>query len=200
MWYAVAAGAAVLVIAGVAMNRAGKRRAAVAAAARDSATADSLRRLPVQVAPALVTAERPAPVAPKSAARAAPEGFSRCPRVTTPLALQSLVLLVDSIPQQHAGAELGVNYDVCGLPRNTPYTTEFTVRRKSQSRFRRIVGGNVKPVAVHLPDIASGPRSRKHHALSLAGLPPGDYTLDIAITDARARTQTASREFSIAEK
>jgi predicted Ser/Thr protein kinase len=166
-----------------------------AAAATDSATTVLAAAVPaavVQIAPTRVTATPPP--------RPAAEPFSRCPRLSGPVATRDLVLMVDSIGPQRAGAQMPVSYDVCGLARGAPYTTEFTVRKVAQSRFRRIVGGTVKPTTVHLPDVAYSPRTRKRHAISLAGLPGGDYAVDVVVVDGRSRRQSATREFSIADR
>jgi serine/threonine protein kinase len=142
--------------------------------------------------PPVVTAPTPRP----------PEPFSRCARVDAATALRrdSLMLLVDSVKNQTQGSTLTVNYDVCGLQKGAAYTTDIVVRRTSQSRLKRIVGGTVRPVSGRFVDVASSHRSRRRRTINISGLPPGPYALDVVIVDSKDRRRERNQQFEIEQK
>ena len=131
-----------------------------------------------------------------------PEPFSRCPRVDSATAARRdvMTLLTDTVRSQKPGAKLLVSYDVCGLTKGVPYTATLAVRKLGQSRFRRIVSGTVKPVSANFLDVADGPRTRRRRTMDLAGLPPGDYVLDVTVVDGKNRTKQGARPFLIQEQ
>ena len=130
----------------------------------------------------------PAPPKPK------PVPASKCP--ATP---RDFSLLLDSIRNQDQGKKLQVNFDVCGLAEDDAFITEINIRRIGQNRFSRLVQGGVRPLAESYPSIAIGPRTRRNRVVDTAGLPPGRYQLDLAVTDAKKRRQEKSRQFEIVE-
>jgi serine/threonine protein kinase len=156
------------------------------------ATLDSLPM--VSITPGII--RQTPPPAPK------PEPFSRCARVDSATAARRnvMTLMLDTVRAQDLNAKLAFNYDVCGLTKNSPYTAEVEVRKVDESRFRRIVGGSVKPVVMNFLDVVDGPRTRRRRTVDLAGLPPGKYSLDLVVIDGKRRREERRREFQILEK
>jgi hypothetical protein len=104
------------------------------------------------------------------------------------------------VRNQTQGSTLTVNYDVCGLRKGAAYTTDIVVRRTSQSRLKRIVGGTVRPVSGRFVDVASSHRSRRRRTINISGLPPGAYALDVVIVDAKDRRRERNQQFEIVQK
>jgi predicted Ser/Thr protein kinase len=136
----------------------------------------------------------------RTTAGSAASSQSRCPRATGSAATQIMSVLVDSIPQQTTGGTLDLGYDVCGLTQNAPFSADFMIRKVDQSRLRRLVRNTVKPLEITVPEVASGPRSRKRRSIPLAGLPAGSYTLDVTVTDSKSRKMTTTRNFVVVDK
>jgi hypothetical protein len=207
LWIDAAGLAVIAVLAYLAIPRDSETPAAATAAVTPSGTAkpDSARPITagrqdtatppptVAVAPAVVTAKKPA--APP------PEPFSRCPRLQGAAATRASAfkLLVDSVRNQKPGSKLTVNYDVCGLPGGTAYTLALEVRRTSGPKLG--IFGRVAPVTKQFVASAQRPRSRASQTIDLATLPPGEYWLQSSITDQRENHRQGPRKtFKILEK
>jgi hypothetical protein len=111
-----------------------------------------------------------------------------------------MTLMLDTVRNQAPNAKLAFNYDVCGMTKNSPYTGEVEVRKVDESRFRKIVGGSVKPVTVNFLDVVDGPRTRRRRTVDLAGLPPGKYVLDLVVVDGTNHRANRYRQFQILER
>ena len=109
-------------------------------------------------------------------------------------------MLVDSVRPQRTGAKLQVNFDVCGLAENTPFTTDIVVRRIGQNRFSRLVSGGVRPMTENFLGVAGGPRWRRSRVIDISALPPARYSLDIAVTDDKKRRVEKSWQFDVEDK
>jgi serine/threonine protein kinase len=148
---------------------------------------DTTLPTPTMIASPPIVAPRPAPP---------PEPFSRCAQPGT---IGEMSLLVDAIRDQKVGGRLAINYDVCGLARGAAFTTDIIVQKVSQSRFRRMVGGAVRPATAHYIDVASGPRTRRRRAIALEGLPAGEYTMTVIVVDAASRRKERTRNLNIVD-
>ena len=122
----------------------------------------------------------------------APRDASKCPRTAAP---DVFSLLVDSVPPQKVGARLTVGFDVCGLAANSPFSATITFRKLNQGRFSR-----QQDRTLHVPSVATGPRSRFRQVVELAGLSAGEYRMDVLIRDARLRDLGAGHRFRISER
>jgi hypothetical protein len=139
----------------------------------------------------------PGATAPPAATRTAPppEPFSKCPKPS-----RSFALLVDNVAPRAAGAPLKFSYDVCGLAANAPYTGDIVVRPMNVNAFRRLMGGAPQEVKAAILENAISTRSRRSKTVDISALPPGDYSLSVAIRDAKSRYKETRREFRILEK
>ena len=88
-----------------------------------------------------------------------------------------------------------VVYDVCGLPKGTPFSTTFTLTKLRQRGF-----GQQKPYSETASATAGSPRSRQRRTLDMRAMSAGSYRLDVVVTDAGQRTTSLSREFRITDK
>ena len=145
---------------------------------------------------ASVAGGTPAGSATKTAARPVVSGPpSKCPSKP-----KTFSVLLDSVrPQKEGAKQFTFSYDVCGLDPHSPFSTDITVRRTRQPRFSGI-RGKINPVTLHILDAAASNRHRRRRQIDIKDLPAGPYALDVQITDAKNRQQTATREFEIQEK
>jgi serine/threonine-protein kinase len=102
-------------------------------------------------------------------------------------------ILLDSVANQRRGTRLPVRFDVCGLAEGTRFTAEVQFRKRS--RF----GGGVTH-RVNFPDEASGSRERRIRVIDLAPLSPGDYYLDLRVTNERGVTQGKTVPFRLLDR
>ena len=108
--------------------------------------------------------------------------------------------MLDSVRAQREGTkQLRFGYDVCGLAAGSPISGQVLVRRL-QNRVQRMVRGSVEPVPLNWLETARSPRMRRTRIVDISTLPPGRYSLDMSITDARNRKEDRRREFDILEK
>ena len=88
-----------------------------------------------------------------------------------------------------------VVYDVCGLAKNSPFTTQFTLIKLGQhGPFQQ------KPHLETALETAETPRSHERWKLDTHEMSPGSYRLEVLVTDAKKHQVSASRGFKINEK
>lgn len=68
---------------------------------------------------------------------------------------------------------------------------------KNESGLKRLFGGAVKPVTATATGEADGPATRQRVAVDLVNLPPGSYSLELAVTDNRGRRRERVMGFRI---
>ena len=103
--------------------------------------------------------------------------------------------MMDSVGPQRPGAQLALNYDVCGLAQGAPFETTITLRKENQGPFRR-----QDPKVFNFLESATSPRSRRRQVLPLAGLSSGEYTVHVLIRNARGEERGANREFRLRDR
>ena len=91
-------------------------------------------------------------------------------------------------------------YELEGL-RSIPYTIELAVRKKGSSGglFRKIFGGGGAALRLKFEEQATTPEATTHRSLQLSRLKPGNYVLDLVVTDADGRKDRRSQEFQVVE-
>lgn len=99
-------------------------------------------------------------------------------------------MLLDQVADQRPGRRLPVSFDVCGLATGTKFSADIKFRKRS-----RFGGGT--PIARTIPDEAESARERRIHNIDLATLDPGDYYLDVIVTDQRGSQQGKTVQFKL---
>ena len=105
-------------------------------------------------------------------------------------------VLVDAVGARTPGGSLDLYYDVCGLQDGTTYAARLTVTR-NESGFKRLLGRSVAPVMLTVDGRADGPAERHHETIDFDDMPPGSYTVDLAVTDAFDRKRSKSTSFQV---
>ena len=92
-------------------------------------------------------------------------------------------------------------YEIDGL-RPTPYTVELAVKKKGGGGglFRKIFGGGGAAIRLKFQEQATTPQVRTHRRLQLGRLKPGEYVLEVQVTDAKGRKDRRAQEFRVVEK
>jgi hypothetical protein len=122
---------------------------------------------------------------------------SACPKADTLNGAKSIAYAVhvDVVHDRPVSDNMAVSYDVCGLLKDTPFLTSFTLTKLHQRGLRQ-----QKPYTETAPETANSPRSHEKWKLETKDLSAGDYRLDVVVTDGKKRQVTTSREFKIIEK
>src|SRR5207244_11125052 len=97
------------------------------------------------------------------------------PRSRCPAKRHALSALLANVRPLKQGSKLNFSYDVCGLDQNSPLSTDITVSRTNQPRFR----GKTNPVTLHILDVAATNRFRRRRQIDITSLPPGHYAIDV---------------------
>ncbi len=93
---------------------------------------------------------------------------------------------------------LQLYFEVTGLARATPYRIDITMARpRSGSVFRRIFGGNGAAIRVGFEGTHPGGIAAVARTISLAEIKPGDYVLEVTVTDQAGNTATRRRNVSV---
>ena len=97
--------------------------------------------------------------------------------------------------------EMELYYEIDGL-KPTPYSVELSVRKKGSSGgiFRKIFGGGGAAIRLKFQEQATTSRVSTHRSLQLSRLKPGNYVLDLAVTDADGRKDRRTQEFQVVEE
>ena len=106
-----------------------------------------------------------------------------------------VTILLDAPGRSGAGSELDVYYDVCGFAPGTPYSTKISV---TQNGLLNRLAGRSAAVRETYNESASSSAVRRHRTLDTGGLPPGEYTLTLVVTDASDRVRERKATFEIA--
>jgi len=100
-------------------------------------------------------------------------------------------VLLDQIADQPRARRLAVSFDVCGLAAGTRFNAD--VRFRKRGRW----GGGSTPFSRPFPDEATSSRERRIHLLDVSALDPGEYYLDVVVTDQRGVTQGQNVQFKL---
>ena len=102
-------------------------------------------------------------------------------------------VLLDKVADQRPGRRLPVSFDVCGLEPQTRFSAEIRFRKRS-----RFGGGTTHSRT--FPDEAASARDRRIHNIDLAPLSPGDYYLDVIVTNASGISQGKTEQFKLLDR
>jgi hypothetical protein len=97
------------------------------------------------------------------------------------------------------GEEMQLYYEAAGLPVNGDYTTQVAVKRGTGGGglFKKIFGGGGSALTVKFQEHATASTAAVRRTLSLAKLHPGDYTLEVTVTDASGKSDKRSEPFEV---
>ena len=97
--------------------------------------------------------------------------------------------------------EMELYYEIDGL-RPTPYTVELAVKKKGGGGglFRKIFGGGGAAIKLKFQEQATTPKVTTHRLLQLDRLKPGEYVLEVQVTDANGRKDRRTQEFRVVEE
>jgi GWxTD domain-containing protein len=97
--------------------------------------------------------------------------------------------------------EMELYYEIEGL-NPTPYTVELTVRKKGSSGglFKKIFGGGGAALRLKFDEQATTSTVNTHRSLKLDRLKPGNYVLELLVTDAAGRKDRRRQEFQVVEE
>ena len=95
--------------------------------------------------------------------------------------------------------EMQLYYELAGLPAGGDYSTQVAVKRgKGGGGFlRKIFGGGGSALSVKFQEHATTPTAAVRRTLSLQKLQPGDYTLEVTVTDAQGRSDKRVEQFQV---
>jgi GWxTD domain-containing protein len=97
--------------------------------------------------------------------------------------------------------QMELYYEIEGL-RPVPYTVELAVRKKGSTGglFRKIFGGGGAAIRLKFEEQATTPQVSTHRSLQLNRLKPGNYVLELLVTDAGGRKDRRMQEFQVVEE
>jgi hypothetical protein len=97
--------------------------------------------------------------------------------------------------------EMQLYYEIEGL-RPTPYTVELTVRKKGSGGglFKKIFGGGGAALRLKFDEQATTSTVSTHRSLKLDRLKPGNYVLELIVSDAEGRKDRRRQEFQVVEE
>jgi GWxTD domain-containing protein len=97
--------------------------------------------------------------------------------------------------------EMELYYEIEGL-KPTPYNVELTVRRKGSGGglFRKIFGGGGAALRLKFDEQATTSTVSSHRLLKLDRLKPGNYILEVVVSDAEGRKDRRQQEFQVVEE
>jgi GWxTD domain-containing protein len=97
--------------------------------------------------------------------------------------------------------EMELYYEIEGL-KPTPYSVELTVRRKGSGGglFRKIFGGGGAALRLKFDEQATTSTVSSHRLLKLDRLKPGNYILEVVVSDAEGRKDRRQQEFQVVEE
>jgi len=127
-------------------------------------------------------------------AREIRERRSVCPSATP---VEEFLVLLDPPGQVSGGERLSLQYDVCGLNRGTPYIVQVRVARR-EGLVGRVLRNN-RPLGVTFRERADGPATRRRRSIGLDAARPGQYTLEMTVTDNRGRRRTRSGHLQVVD-
>jgi GWxTD domain-containing protein len=98
--------------------------------------------------------------------------------------------------------DMELYYEVEGLSAGTEYQVKIAVRRKGGGGglFRKIFGGGGAQISLKFEETASFPVTSTSRSLKLDKLKPGEYTLEVAVEDAKGRTDRRVQPFQVVDE
>jgi serine/threonine protein kinase len=149
---------------------------------------------------ALVTANTPTPSPRAATILSVNRNPGKCPtRDTLPTSAIPRMLRLDTVRAEHSRSQrLPVNYDVCGFETGTRFGVAFTLTKLNQ---RRIAGlGGQSPFTETENITVGSPRSRHRFPMFTQQLSPGDYQLDVILSNKTGELMRDSTRLKIADK
>jgi hypothetical protein len=122
------------------------------------------------------------------------ERRSVCPSATP---VEEFLVLLDPPGQVSGGERLDLRYDVCGLNRGTPYTVQVRVARR-EGLVGRVLRKN-RPLGVTFRERADGPATRRRRTIGLDAARPGEYILEMTVTDNQGRRRARSGHLQVVD-
>jgi hypothetical protein len=100
------------------------------------------------------------------------------------------------------GDEMQLYYEVGGLRPGSPYEVRLAVKRKGGGGglFRKIFGGGGAAISLKFDTRAVAALESAHRGLQLARLKPGNYVLEVTVTDTAGRKDRRVRPFQVVDK
>jgi GWxTD domain-containing protein len=97
--------------------------------------------------------------------------------------------------------EMELYYEIEGM-RPLPYNVELTVRKNGGGGglFRKIFGGGGAALRLKFDEQATTPTISTHRTLKLDRLKPGNYVLEVVVTDAEGRKDRRHQAFQVVEE
>jgi hypothetical protein len=96
---------------------------------------------------------------------------------------------------------LELYYEVYGLPATSTYKTQLTVKKGSGGGgflgIGKLFGGGGSEISIKFEEQAPGPIVRSRRTIELGKLKAGQYTLEVAVTDAQGRTERRQQAFRV---
>jgi GWxTD domain-containing protein len=95
--------------------------------------------------------------------------------------------------------DMELYYEVQGMESGSPYTVRVAVRRQGGGGglFRKIFGGGSAALSLKFDAHASALVESAHRTLKLEGLKPGNYKLEVLLTDGAGRKDQREQEFQV---
>lgn len=97
--------------------------------------------------------------------------------------------------------EMELYYEIEGM-RAIPYTVELTVRKNGGGGglFKKIFGGGGAALRLKFDEQATTPTVNTHRTLKLDRLKPGNYVLEVVVTDAEGRKDRRRQDFQVVDE
>jgi hypothetical protein len=95
--------------------------------------------------------------------------------------------------------EMQLYYEVGGLEPGTPYEVKLAVKKEGGGGglFRKVFGGGGAALTLKFDAQASAPLESAHRGLQLDRLKPGNYVLEVTVTDAEGRKDQRLQPFQV---
>ncbi|MFL5494470.1 MAG: GWxTD domain-containing protein [Gemmatimonadales bacterium] len=95
--------------------------------------------------------------------------------------------------------DMELYYEVQGLESGSPYTVRVAVRRQGGGGglFKKIFGGGSAALSLKFDAHATALVESAHRTLKLEGLKPGNYKLEVLLTDGAGRKDQREQEFQV---
>jgi GWxTD domain-containing protein len=123
---------------------------------------------------------------------------SRTANLTWQLAEQDTVFF-NPLRVFRTGEELELYYELEGLQPAAPYATQVVVRKRGGGGglFGKLFGGSGAAISVKFDEQATGPVVRARRVLKLDRLKPGEYEMEVTVTDREGRKDRRTRPFDV---
>jgi hypothetical protein len=88
-------------------------------------------------------------------------------------------------------------YEIYGLPRGAPVKTEVLVTKEGGGGFLGLFGGHKPAIRLAFQEQADGLQSRFRRTVSLQGLSPGRYWIEVQAADATGAQRRSRARFEV---